>query len=107
MAILQLPTRKDLFGYEQSIEIENTTYFFVFKFNRRMDRWQIDIQDQNKVDLVSGVPLLTNVDITKQVRYLAIPKGYFLVFDTEGDAINPSQKDLGDRVQFLYQEDAA
>jgi hypothetical protein len=104
MAILTIPTRKDLFAYSLDVTLEGTTYRFEFKFNSRKERWSFDIQDQAGNDILVGIPALTNVDLTAQYQHLGIPKGIFLFFDTEGEEKNAGQFELGDRIKMLYEE---
>tara|TARA_R110002012_G_scaffold265589_1_gene448998 strand:+ start:3496 stop:3816 length:321 start_codon:yes stop_codon:yes gene_type:complete len=104
MSILEIPVRNDLPAFEFRVVFEGVTYFLQFKYNKRRLRWLIDIQNQDKIDILSGIPLLTNVDLKSKYKSLGLPPGVFLVFDTEGRDYNPTQFDLSDRVKFLYKE---
>lgn len=104
MAILEIPVRNDLAAYEFRIVLESVTYFLRFSYNSRRSRWLMDIQNQDKEDVLVGIALLTDVDIRGLYKQEAIPPGLFLVFDTEGLQYNPEQFDLGNRVSLLYEE---
>ena len=104
MAIIEIPVRNDLPSYEFRVELENVTYFFQFKYNFRKSRWNVDILNQDKEDVLSGIPMLTDVDLRSHFKQENLPPGRFLVFDFEGKQKNPEQFDLSDRVLFLYEE---
>lgn len=104
MRILEIPVRNDLPSFEFRLVLESVTYFFIFKFNRRRNRWLFDITDQNKTTILAGISMLTDVDIASMFKYRNIPPGLLLVFDTEDKQYNPEHFDLGDRVKFLYEE---
>lgn len=104
MAIIELQVRNDLPAYTFSSVLNSVTYFFKFNYNSRRSRWLMDIQNQDKEDLLVGVALLADVDMFSQFKNDKLPQGLFLVFDTEGKQFNPEQFDLGDRVKLLYQE---
>lgn len=104
MAILQIPVANNLDAYSFSVILEQITYFFEFKYNGRRKRWLMDIYDQDKVPLIYGMPMLTNVDVLGQYSQEELPPGNFLVFDLSGLNKNPEQFDLGDTVLLLYEE---
>lgn len=55
---IQLPFRQNEYNYEYSVVIGSTTYILWLYFNRRMDRWILNIKDDNNDPLIMGIPIL-------------------------------------------------
>lgn len=104
MAIIELPVRNDLPSYEFRQEIETVVYTFKFRWNARMGLWIFNIADEVGLDIISGLPVQTDVDIKSRFIYDNIPPGLFLSFDETGEQRNPGRENFGSEVKFLYQE---
>lgn len=104
MATLEIPIDITAEKFKQSVILDSVLYKFQFTFNTRMDNWIMDILDGNDIPLLVGIPLQTNVYLTKDFHHLSIPKGVFLTLDTEGLQKNPGEDDFGDRVKLIYEE---
>jgi len=106
MSIIEIPVRSDIPFYDMEITLERTAYFLEFYFNKRKDRWMMDILNQEKMPILVGTPLLTNVELLDKFAFEDTPPGLFLVLDLEGEQLNPGRNDLGDRVKLIYEEAA-
>jgi len=105
MSNFEIPVRSDIPFYDMEVTLNGTAFFLEFYFNRRKDRWYMNIRDQDKEPLLMGTPLLTNVDLlTIFVSNEALPLGLFLIIDTEGTQLNAGEFDLGDRVKLGYND---
>ena len=104
MSILQIPLKPNLEAYEISTVLELVTYILSFSFNRRQDIWYMDILNQDRDPILSGIPMYTQTDLTAQYVGEDMPPGIFLIFDTEGTDNNPVQDEFGNRFLLLYEE---
>jgi hypothetical protein len=104
--IIQIPVRSDIPSYEFQITLEGTPYRLAFRYNRRRERWAMDIQSQQGVMLLAGVPILVAMDLTSRFRVVDGPPGRFFAVDSSNQDLPPTEADLGNRV-LLYYEEAA
>ena len=104
MALLEVPTKSELLKYRETVTFENINFILEFSFNNRLELWVMNILDIESNDLLNGIPLQTDVDLTPYANHLNIPKGLFLLFDTEGIQKDANVEDLGQRVRFYYEE---
>jgi len=104
MAILEIPVRSDLPAYVFQITLEGTPFTLHFRFNTRLDRWVMDVNDVNDVSIVSGTPMLTNLPLLDRYRDPRLPLGRFLVLDETGQDRNPSRDGFGEEFKLLYEE---
>jgi len=98
--LLEIPTNAELDDYQFSIAIDGVIYFFYISYNYRISRYTLSILDSLRQPLVNGIPILTNVTLTDNFKYLEIPKDEIipLSFDSE----NAEYQDLGDKVRLYY-----
>lgn len=106
MALLRLATRADFPSYNQRVELDGVIYNLIIRYNERMARWILDIQDQEENDILIGIPMLTGVPLLQQYTKTDLPPGDFLLLHRDGTDINAEREDLGDSVNLYYQEGA-
>ncbi len=102
--ILQIPVRSDIPSYEFQITLEGTPYRLAFRYNRRRERWTMDIKNQQGETLLAGVPILVAMDLTSRFRVVNGPPGRFFAVDTSNQDLPPTEADLGNRVVLYYEE---
>ena len=102
--ILQIPVRSDIPSYEFQITLEGTPFRLAFRYNRRRERWAMDIKNQEGVTLLAGVPILVAMDLTTRFRVVGGPPGRFFAVDTSNQDMPPAEADLGNRVLLYYEE---
>lgn len=100
MALVEIPTNKDLGNYQFQIPIDEVVYYFSITYNYRISRYVLSILDSDQNNIINGLPVLTNVYITDNFKYLEIPKGDF--FPLSVDNQNAEINDLGDKVRLCY-----
>lgn len=88
MAVFQIPTDNTLPWYTFRIVLSNITYTLQLRYNTRMDRWFMQIQDAVGNPIVSGLPLLQRYSPLLQYRTLAVPAGDILIYNNTG-TLNP------------------
>ena len=106
MADLVIPTRFDLPSYEYQLELEGTLYTFTFNYNRRLDRWFMNIGDEVNNPIVSGIKIIVNYDLLDRYKNSKLPPGQFIAIDESGENKTPGREDLGNDVKLFYIESA-
>ena len=77
-----------------SVALGGITYQLTTRWCAPASAWVLDIADVNGVALVSGIPVVTGVDLLEQYRHLGIAGQ--LVAQTDGDTFAvPTQSNLG------------
>ena len=104
MAYLELPVRSDLPAYRFTTTLEGEKFGFQFHYNKRYDRWLFNLLDVNNNQLLSGIPLLTGLDLLGRYKYENLPLGTFLVLDETGQNRDPGEVGLGDDFKLIYRE---
>jgi len=104
MALVELPVRSDIPQYQFRIDLEGTVYTLRFKWNTRMERWIMDIADEQDNDLLNGIPVHSSVDLKQRFRQTTLPPGLFLAFDETGAVRNPDRDTFGNEVKLFYEE---
>lgn len=104
MAVLELPIRADLPAYDFTVELDGTVYTLALRYNERMARWIMDLMTSDGVQIISGIPLLTNCDLIGRFRYNIVPPGKFLAYDTSGNDANAERLTFGEPIVLLYEE---
>jgi hypothetical protein len=102
--ILQIPVRSDIPAYEFQITLEGTPYRLSFRYNRRRERWAMDIKNQQGDSILSGIPILVGMDLTSRFRAEGGPPGRFFAVDSSNQDLPPTEADLGNRVLLYYEE---
>jgi len=104
MSIIQIPINRRLRSFEETVSLDNQFYVLQFLFNKRLSLWVMNILNLDRKPILSGLLLQTNVHLSFQYPHLNLPKGTFLVHDTQGKDKDPDDTDFGDRVVLLYEE---
>lgn len=70
------------------------TFFLALRYNEISGYWALSISDSNQSLLLSGIPLVTGVNLLRQYQYLGI--GSLYVLNATGEASDsPDDTDLG------------
>lgn len=76
------------------IPLGGIVYTLTVQFNSIAGSWTLDIADAQRVPIVSGIPMVTGVDLLEQYAYLGI--GGRLEVQSDGDVTAvPQFNDLG------------
>jgi len=69
-------------------DLGGTTYWLRFYFNNTLDEnacWLLDISDVNKNPIITGIQLVTGIDLLGQFKYL----GFNVILYCWSDGANP------------------
>lgn len=72
------------------ITLSEVIYTLEFRYNGRMDRWMMNINDSSGNQILQGLPILVNRNLTGQYSTLSIPTGVFFATDDSGQGVQPS-----------------
>jgi len=75
-----IPLQNDIYNYQFNILLQDTRYIFRIFFNERIEKWILDIKDNNNDPILMGIPLLTGAALTSRfvdsrlldIKYLTI-----------------------------------
>jgi len=104
MAVLELPTRRDLPAYQYQIELDGTTYTLFFNYNQRMEKWIMGVGDAQGTRLVAGVPIIVDWPLFNRFQSEDLPPGDIAAYDSSNQSEDPGRFDLGGRVRMIYRE---
>jgi len=84
-----------------SISLAGNTYTLTLKWNAPNATWVLDIADANGNDIVTGIPLVTGVDLLGQYKYLGIG-GSLVVQSTNDPSLVPNDETLGSTGNLFF-----
>ena len=77
-----------------TIALGTTTYTLLMKWNNAQQGWFLDIGDVNNNSIVTGIPLVTGVDLLAKYAYLNFEGSLYVQTQSNVDAI-PTFTNLG------------
>ncbi len=106
MGLKTIPTRPDLFNYSLVTELDGVIFILSLRYNTRMTRWILDIQDVEGNNLLLSLPLVSGVNFLGQYNIEGIPEGAIMVANFEDNSASPTRFELGDdkKAQLIYIE---
>lgn len=104
MAILEIPVRSDIPSYNFQITLEGIVFTLHLRYNTRLERWVMDVNDVDDANIVTGIPLLYGLPLLDRYKDERLPLGRFVISDETGEKRNPTRDGLGDDFKLLYRE---
>ncbi len=95
MTYFIIPAGNTLPYYKFKITLSSVTYTLNFRYNGRMARWILEIQDPSGNQILSGLPILIQRSLTGQYSTLAVPIGTIFATDDTGKDTQPTQYSFG------------
>jgi len=93
-------------SFSESLTLDDNEYQLSFAWNTRGGYWTMGIADANGISLCEGVRLCISYPLNIQHTQTAMPKGVFLVVDTNPKTamIEPGRMDFvqGRNLELLY-----
>lgn len=100
-----IPLNSEFKDYQFTQTIENTTYLFNVRFNQRMAKWTMSLSLADGTEIIGMRPIISNWLPFSRFRDTRLPKGEFIFLDTTGQAVDPTDVDLGTRVILVFLEE--
>ena len=94
---------------EVEVVLSGQTYFFVIKYNVRIDSYTFDILDNQKEPIAQGVRVVPQYSLLSRYQAYAngrLPPGKLIAIDQSKTGTDAGYRDLGDRVLLSYDPDA-
>lgn len=89
--LFTIPINTSLPNQKLKITLSGSIYELEIIYNTRMQRWTMNINDAAGNQLLQGVVLLIDRDLTGQYLQLSIPPGLFICSDDTGKGTQPTQ----------------
>lgn len=105
--ILDLPVQQDGSWFEFSVELDQVTFGFEFRWNEREACWYVTLKDGEGNAIVSGRKVVIGGLFRKFRSRSGAPQlGDVYVTDTSGAGVDAGLEDLGRRVKLTYSSDS-
>lgn len=105
MATVEIPLDSSLVAQKFRVDLDGITFTFDFDFNERSQRWRMNISDDVESPLLTGVPVLPDVDLLRYHQHNPnIPQGNFAAFNLDSPGVPPVNGELGSEVILIYEE---
>ena len=104
MTFYTIPINSQFPWFTVKMTLSGVSYTLRFRLNNRSNRWIMDIADASNVDILDGIVLLINRDLTYQYQTAManLPAGQFFVVDNTGEGNEPTQYSFGNTHSLIY-----
>lgn len=102
--ITKVPLTSEFASFSQITDFSGVLYNLKFYYSERADLWYMDIKDSSQVDLLTGVPLQTNVPLNLQYTNTVLPSGTFIMLHESDKDLDAGRNDLGSSVNLYYDD---
>lgn len=104
MTFFTVPISNQLPWQTFRITLSGVVYTLEFRYNTRMARWLMNINDAAGNPILEGVPCLILRDMIAQYRTLAAPLGTFFCTDDTGLDQQPAEFSFGVSNTLWYED---
>lgn len=95
MTFFTVPINNTLPFQKFKITLSGVIFSLELRYNNRMDRWVMNINDPSNNQILQGLILLINRNLTKQYPTLQIPVGVFFATDDTNQGTEPTEFSFG------------
>jgi hypothetical protein len=81
--------------YQFRANFSGTIFTIHVRYNVRMQRYIMDINDSSDNTVLAGIPILIERNLTGQYPSLSVPEGIFFATDDSGQGNQPTQFSFG------------
>lgn len=106
MALVEIPVFPEQGAFEAKVQLDGYPFTFRGHWNGRMGRWVLDIMDEEGVEVVSAVPVVTDWMLTDPFkgRVSGFWYGDLIAVDTTKQGKQATLENFGKDVKLFYQE---
>lgn len=102
MEVFTLPMRNDFPAYTFRVDLSNVIFTISVRYNTRMSRWIVDVQDSSGNPIVMGLPVLLEGDLYSRFGRAALPEGIMVAIADTLDQLQPTRNSFGNTHSLLY-----
>jgi len=103
--IVQISLKKDKYNYEFSTIIGENTYIIWIYYNRRMNRYILNISDENNEPILMGIPMLVGAKMIKRFAYNKLTDiKYLLLYNLEDGTSEIDENNISVALLFTFKE---
>jgi hypothetical protein len=106
-SLFTIPINVKLPWQQFKITLSGVIFTLEIRYNGRMDRWVMNINDASGNQILQGIVLLISRDLTSQYVTLSIPTGVFFATDDTKKDIQPGQNSFGVDHSLFYVDPTA
>lgn len=104
MNFLNMPLRNDVPWYQFKVTLSGVVYTVRARFNKRMNRWMLDFADPSNNDILLGLPLLLERDLSGRFVMIGLPPGLMFILDNTNQGTQPTRYSFGTTHTLFYQD---
>ncbi|QLB23312.1 phage baseplate plug family protein [Phocoenobacter skyensis] len=102
VTVITVPDLNDSVG---EIDINGRTYYLSFSWNSEGEFWVLGVQDSEQETIISGIKMVSNIDLFAKYRYLDIPKVRMIVSMSNGQG-KPDRDSFNKReAELIYESE--
>lgn len=95
MAVLVIPTDTEQPFFTQRTRLSDRDYTLRFTYNFRLERYIMDILDEEEIPIIVGITLLCNWKVLRYYQDSRLPAGELIVMSLTSDVTPPKLGELG------------
>jgi hypothetical protein len=102
--LFTVPVGNQLPWYKFRISLSGVLFTLHMRYNTRMTRWILDVNDASDNPIISGIPVLIERNLVGQYATLAIPEGILFASDDTGNGQQPTLYSFGLDHSMWYED---
>jgi hypothetical protein len=88
--------------YTEEVTIDGLLYIFTFWWNVRGKFWSLAIDDSLGNNIVSGLKVITNIDLFFRFNKITLPQGITIPRHETGESLPILEGSLGDSINIIH-----
>lgn len=102
--MIEIPIDAELGNQEFEVSLAGDVFRLNFSFNRRMDRWVMDIKDAEGNAIILGINLVLGIDLIARFVMNEKPKGQLFLLNSKDPFVEATESTLGTDVRLYFLE---
>lgn len=101
MELYKIPLEK-FENYDFEIELSGELFSISVRYNKRMERWIMDISDLSDNLICGGIPLVIGSDLLADYARDNLPKGEMYILNFKSQYENPTENTIEEDAYLYY-----
>lgn len=104
--VYEIPINQDNGNQEFDVVLGAKMFKLVLLYNSRLDRWVMNIKETDGTDIITGILLVTGIDLISQYATADKPQGKLCCYSSDDPTYDPDYETLGKTniLYFIYEE---